>query len=199
MRAGQPVTIQYRLGVRGEVTPGTHITNSAHLGWDGGQLRLGPVTTVITLPHHAYMFGPNGATWRHEYGVALTVPPGAVTDTTRFEFKPTVTGTQVISGPPGWIYAHRAFEYTAFRFGEEVRQFNRPLTITLRYGDADAAGLKRETLRLWARNGPGEPWAMLSEPARAMSGTLAFTATCFTEFALYGRGARETWLPMTRH
>ena len=198
VRAGQPVMIQYRLGIHGEVTPGTHITNGIHLSWSDGELRLGPVTTVVTLPHYAAMFGPNGGAWRHEYGVTLTVPPGAVTDTTRFEFKPRVTGTQVISGPPGWIHAHRAFEFTAFRFGEPVRQFNQPLTITLRYGDADVTGLKRETLRLWTRTGPGEPWAMLGEPARAMSGTLAFTTTHFTEFALFGRGVYETWLPMTQ-
>jgi hypothetical protein len=31
-----------------------------------------------------------------------------------------------------------------------------------------------------------------------MSGRLDFTTTHFTEFALFGRAARETWLPMMR-
>jgi hypothetical protein len=196
VRAGQPVTLQYRLGVRGDVTPGLVLTNAARLEWGGGQLRLGPVTTVVTLPHHAYAFGPGGGEWRHGDGVSLTVPPGAVSDTTRFEYRQLFTGTQPISGPPGLKYAHRAFELTAYRFGQEVRQFGQPLTITVPYSDADVAGMNRETLRLWHREGPGQPWAQLGEPARVMSGALAFTTTHFTEFALFGRPACEVWLPI---
>ena len=33
VRAGEPLTLQYRLGVEGVVTPGTVITNVARLGW----------------------------------------------------------------------------------------------------------------------------------------------------------------------
>jgi hypothetical protein len=43
-----------------------------------------------------------------------------------------------------------------FRFGE-VHQFA-PITITVHYNDTDVIGLKRETLRLWYRNGIGKPW-----------------------------------------
>jgi hypothetical protein len=196
VRAGQPITLQYRLGVRGDLTPGMPLTNGAHLAWGGGQLRIGPVTTVITLPRDAHAFGPGGGEWRHGDGVSLTVPPGAVTDTTRFEFRSLFTGTQPISGPPGLMYAHRAFELTAFRFGQEVRQFGQPLTLTVAYSDTDAAGLKRETLRLWYREGPGQPWARLGEPVQAMSGTQAYTTTHLTEFALFGSGAFEARLPI---
>jgi hypothetical protein len=102
--------------------------------------------------------------------------------------------TEIISGPPGLMYAHRAFELTAYRFGE-VHQFGQPLTITLHYSDTDVIGLKRETLRLWSRNGESEPWAMLGEPVRVMSGTLSFTTTHFTEFALFAEGAYRVYLP----
>ena len=119
-------------------------------------MQLGPVTTVVTLSHGTLALGPNqGGQLRHQHGVTLTVPPGAVTDTTRFRCRPLFTDTQPISSPHGLMFAHRAFELTAFRFGQEVRQFRRPLTITVNYTDT---GLKHETLRLWARTGSGEPW-----------------------------------------
>jgi hypothetical protein len=195
VRAGEPLTLQYRLGVEGMVTPGAVLTNLAHLRWMSGSMQLGPVTTVVTLPHYARMIGPNGDEWQHEYGVTLTVPPGAVTDTTRFQFRP-LTDTDIISGPPGLMFAHRAFEVTAFRFGQDVRQFGQPLTITVHYSDTDVAGLKRETLRLWYRNSVGEPWAMLGEPARVMSGAHVYTTTHLTQFALFGEAEYRVFLPM---
>ena len=197
VRAGQPLTMQYRLGVEGVVTPGTVITNVAGLGWGGRHMQLGPVTTVVTLPHGMLALGANqGGQLRHQYGVTLSVPPGAVTDTTRFQFRPLFTDTHPASSPGGLMFAHRAFELTAFRFGEQVRQFNRPLTITVNYTDTDVTGLKRETLRLWTRSGPGERWAMLGEPARVMSGALTFTTTHFTQFALFGEGKYRAHLPV---
>jgi hypothetical protein len=158
-------------------------------------MQLGPVTTVVTLPHGAMALGPyQGGELRHEYGVTLTVPPGAVTDTTHFQFKP-LTDTDIISGPPGLMFAHRAFEVTAFRFGQGVHQFGQPLTITVHYSDTEVAGLKRETLRLWYRDGQGEPWAMLGEPARVMSGTHVYTTTHLTQFALFGEPGYRVFLP----
>ncbi len=187
--------MQYRLGIEGVVTPGTVLTSLARLRWMSSSMQLGPVTTVVTLPHYARMIGPNGDEWQHEYGVTLTIPPGAVTDTTRFQFKP-LTDTDIISGPPGLMYAHRAFEATAFRFGQDVHQFGQPLTITVNYSNADVAGLKRETLRLWYRNGQGEPWAMLGEPVRAMSSTHVYSTTHLTQFALFGEAVYRVFLPM---
>mgnify|MGYP003389033402 CR=1 FL=1 len=157
---------------------------------------LGPASAVITRSQGELALGPNQAgQLQHGFGFSLTVPHGAVTDTTRFEFRP-LTGTSVLTGPPGLFYAHRAFELTAFRFGEEVRQFNRPLTLTLTYSNTDVAGLNRDSLRLWYRNGKGEPWAMLGEPARHVSGTLDVITTHFTEFALFAEGETKVFLPM---
>jgi hypothetical protein len=195
VRAGEPLSLQYRLGVEMTTTPGTIIANGAVLRWSSGEMQLGPVTTVVTMSQNAYMFGPNGGEWAHQYGVTLTVPPHAVTETTRFQFRE-MTPTEIISGPPGLMYAHRAFELTAFRFGE-VHQFGQPITITVHYSDTDVIGLKQETLRLWYRNSAGEPWAMLGEPVRVMSGTLSFTTTHFTQFALFAEGAYKVYLPLT--
>lgn len=59
-------------------------------------------------------------------------------------------------------------------------------------------GLKRETLRVWTRPGPGEPWAMRGEPARVMSGALTFTTTHLTQFALFAQGRYRVCLPLAR-
>jgi len=160
-------------------------------------MQLGPATTVITLPHGALALGPNqyGEVY-HRYGVTLTVPPGAVTDTTRFQIGPLFTDKKPGNPPARMIFANRAFEINAYRFGHQVRQFNQPLTITLAFGEADAPGLNRETLRLWTRSGPEGPWAMLGEPVRVMSGSLSFTTTHLSQFALFGRGRYQTYLPL---
>jgi uncharacterized repeat protein (TIGR01451 family) len=197
VQAGEPVSVQYRLGVESVVTPGTVITNQAWLSWAGKRMRLGPVTTVVTLPHGMLALGPHQeGQLSHQYGVTLSVPPGAVTDTTRFQLRPLFTDTHPVSPPGGLLFAHRAFELTAFRFGDHVRQFNRPLTITVNYTDTDVSGLKRETVRLWTRTGPDGPWSMLGEPVRRISGTLAFTTTHFTQFALFGEAQYQSFLPV---
>jgi hypothetical protein len=197
VRAGEPLTLQYRLGVEGVVTPGTVITNVAHLHWGGRHIRLGPVTTVVTLPHGMLALGPTqGGQLRHQYGATLTVPPDAVSETTRFQLRPLFTVTRPISPPGGLLFAHRAFEINALRFGEHVRQFSRPLTITVHYTDVHVAGLKRQTLRLWTREGPEGPWAKLGEPAGVMSGALAFTTTHLSQFALFAEPNAPVYLPM---
>jgi len=197
--AGHPLLLQYRMGVEGDVTPGELITNAAMLQWAGRQLQLGPVTTVVTLPHGMLGLGPyQGGQLQHRYGVTLTVPPGAVTDTTRFECHP-MTQTHV-TPPGGLMFANRAFEMKALRFGEPVGQFNAPLTVTIHYSDTDVVGLKRETLRLWARSGPEAPWLMLGEPLHVAPNTLTFTTTHFSEFALFGEAMYTMYLPLAlRH
>ncbi|MBL7202078.1 MAG: hypothetical protein ISS56_18210 [Anaerolineae bacterium] len=197
VRAGEPLTFQYRLGVEGVVTPGEVISNQAMLGWDGHQMQLGPVTTVVTIPHGVMGLGPYQAGQvYHRHGVTLSVPPGAISDTTRFQLGPLFTDTKPISPPGGLLFAHRAFEVNAFRFGEPVGHFSAPLTITVSYTDADVAGLKRETLRLWTRAGPGGPWAMLGEPSGVTSGTLSFTTTHLSQFALFGEAKYRAYLPV---
>jgi hypothetical protein len=186
--------------VEGVVTPGTTLTNTAMLRWGDHQMQLGPVTTVVTLPHGALALGPNQAGQvAHRHGVTLTVPPGAVTDTTRFQLGPLFTDTNPSNSPARLIFANRSFEINAVRFGHQVAQFNGPLTITVSYTDTDAPGLRRETLRLWTRSGPEGPWAQLGEPARVMSGALAFTTTHLSQFALFGRADYQIFLPLITH
>ena len=200
VRAGQPFTLQYRMGVEGDVAPGTVISNAAGLAWGDQHMPLGPVTTVVTLPHNMLALGANqGGHLYHQHGVTLSVPAGAVSDTTRFQLGPLFTDTHSIPSPRGLLFAHRAFELSAFRFGQDVHQFDRPLTITVDFTDTDVMGLKLETLQLWTRSGPQGPWAMLGEPARVMSRTMAFTTTHFSQFALFGEPRNRAFLPVIAH
>jgi hypothetical protein len=194
VQAGEPVQLRYRLGVEGDVAPGTVLSNVAVLGWHSQQVQLGPVNTVLTVPHGVMGLGPEqGGEVGHRYGVTLTVSPGAVSDTTRFHLAPLPPDAPPIVPPGGLWFAHRAFQVVAYRFGQPVGHFQAPLTVTVGYSQADVAGLKRETLRLWTRSGPGEPWAAMGEPAYAISGTIAHTTTHLSEFALFGEPEEQAW------
>jgi hypothetical protein len=197
VRAGEPKQLQYRLGVLGEVVSGTEIANGVQLAWQGGQMDIEPITSTVNLPPFARMIGPQGFTWRHAEGVDIEVPPHAVTETTRFEFSPIFTDTQTVQGPPGWLFAHHAFELTAFRFGE-VSQFGQAITLTLHLGGQEWAGLERNSLRLWYRNGPGEPWKRLGEPVQSSPDSISFQTDHFTQFALFGEPIYRIHLPFVQ-
>ena len=131
VRAGEPLTLQFRAGVEGDVPPGTVITNTARLSWTGMQTRPGPVEKTVTMVPEAKMIGPAGYHWQHANGVSITVPPGAVAETTRFEYRSLFTETAPAEAPYAYLFAHRAFELNAFHFGEQ-NQFEQPVTLTLR-------------------------------------------------------------------
>lgn len=193
---GQPLQLQYRLGIEGDVPPGAVISNVAEMRWAGQQMQLGPVETAVILPDGMMSVGPGqGGQLRHQYGVTLTVPPGAVTDTTRFQFQPDFADAPPVDPPGGMFFANRAFTLNAYRFGEPVGQFNAPLTITLNFSDCDVLGLKRETLRLWTRTGPGESWELMGEPIQVASNTMTFVTTHFSQFALFGKAGNRVYLP----
>ncbi len=92
--------------------------------------------------------------------------------------------------------AHRFFELNAYHFGEQ-HEFGETIRLVLRLKPEEIAGLNRETLRLWYRSGPGEPWAMMmGEPAWLSEDTLAFSTDHFTQFALFGTGLHQIYLPL---
>jgi uncharacterized repeat protein (TIGR01451 family) len=195
--AGEPKQLQYRLGVLGDVVSGTEIVNGAHLAWQGGKMDIETVTSTVNLPPYARMIGPQGFTWRHADGVDIEVPPHAVTETTRFEFRPVFTDTQPVQGPPGWLFAHHAFELTAFRFGE-ITQFGQAITLTLHLNGQEWAGLERNSLRLWYRNGLGEPWKRLGEPIQSGPDSISFQTDHFTQFALFDEPIYRVHLPFVQ-
>jgi hypothetical protein len=197
LHAGEPVRLQYRLGIPGDVPTGTLVTNRAYVHWQGGDLELAPASVAVVLGADDHMFGPQGGEWQHAYGVTLQVPPNAVTETTRFQFRPMFSQDPPPELPPGWQWAHRAFEITAFQFGE-LHRFNQPITITVAYTPQDIVGMNQKSLRLWYRNSSGEPWAMLGEPVRNQNGLVSFQTDHLTEFILLGQGEYRLFLPVLR-
>ncbi len=197
VRAGEPLVLQYRLGIEGDVPPGDPITNRAHLSWNGGEMDLEPVTVQAYLGENDRMFGPQGGQWQLQFGLTVDVPQNAVQEQTRFEFRPLFEETPPVDAPGGLLFAHRAFTMNAFQFGE-VHQFAEPLTFTLRFGQDDVAGLNGDTLRLWYRSSAGEPWAMLAGPQQIQNGQITVQTDHLTEFALFAQGANRIYLPMAR-
>jgi hypothetical protein len=189
LSAGEPLQLQFRLGIEGNVPPGTEVVNRAQLSWQYGQIELEPAVISTYLDSGDYMIGPGGGQWQHAYGVTLDVPPHAITETTRFQFRPLFTLDPPVDVPPGWQFAHRAFELTAFQFGE-LHRFNQPVTITVSYNPENVAGLDPYTLRLWSRNSSGELWAMLGEPSRHQNGQVSFQTDHLTEYVLLGQSYR---------
>lgn len=189
----ESLTFQYRLGVEGDFPPGEFLQNRVGLQWSGGGMDLPPVETLIVLTDDDHMFGPGGGEWRHTWGLALEVPPGAVQEQTRFEFKP-------LSGapddpPPGWSFANRAFELNAYRFGE-VNQFKESLELRLQYKPGDIGELYRNSLRLFYRNRETEAWKMLGEPLQNSNGEITFQTNHFTQFALFGKPEFQVMVPL---
>lgn len=193
--ANEPLVLRYRLGIDGDLPAGEQVTNRARIQWSGGEMDLEPVEVLTYVTDDDHMFGPGGGEWQHAWGLTLTVPPNAVTETTRFQFRPLPEDPP--DAPPGYVYAHRAFELSAFQFGE-IHRFNEPIQMAIRYGQDDIEGVLPRSLRLWYRAGPGEPWAMLGEPLQHQNGQITFSTDHFTEFALFGEAGYEIMLPMVR-
>jgi uncharacterized protein DUF11 len=196
--AGEALTLAYRLGLESTITPNLVLSNVAVLGWTGHQIRLGPVTaTVVAMPDGAIALGPDeGGQLTHTCGVTVEIPPPAVTDTIQLRLGPVYTDMRPADPPGGLFFAHRAIALTAHRFGTPVGAFNCPLTITMNYAEADLDGLRRETLRVWTREGPDGPWGLLGAPTYGLSGTLRFTTTHLSEFALFAEPKYATSLPL---
>ena len=158
-------------------------------------MQLGPATTVVNMPQLAHMIGPLGCQWKHDNGTSIDVPAGAVPEMTRFEHQWMFKSGQPDDAPAGKLYANRAFEMKAFRFGE-VYEFDRPITIRMRLNAGEIVGLKRASLKFWYRESPGDPWKMAGEPAWSSEDEISFSANHFNQFALFGNGAYSVHLPI---
>lgn len=191
--ANEPLVLRYRLGIDGDLPPGDRLINQARIHWIDGEMDLEPVETLVYLSEDDHVIDPEGGQWQHAWGLTLTVPPNAVQEATRFQFR--AMPADPPDAPPGWKFAHRYYELNAFQFGE-IHQFNEPVEMTIRYGQEDVDGVIPRTLRLWYRAGPGEPWAMLGEPLQHRNGEITFSTDHFTEFALLGEEGYELKLPM---
>ena len=77
---------------------------------------------------------------------SVEVPAGAVTTTTTLLYTAHPTAT----APSGFKFAGHAFALDAYRDGQKLSglALSKPLTVTIRYTDADVAGIDENTLVL---------------------------------------------------
>jgi ELWxxDGT repeat protein len=156
----------------------------------GAQASAGPAigsTLVSTNPQG------NGAT--------ILIPPGAATQSTTFVYTPITTETTM---PPAFTFAGHAFTLDAYQGGVKLDSFSfqKPITVTLTYADADVAGLAEGTLKLYHKSG-GE-WvdaATSCTPAstymRDSAQNQVTLAVChLTEFGLFGSRS-QVYVPLT--
>jgi len=197
VRAGETLTLQYRFGVEGDVPPGAIIRNTATVEWDGQSLQLGPVESVVTMPQYAWMVGPLGYAWKHASGVEVDVPPESVPEPTRFEFQWMYTAGPPDSIPAGYVYANRAMELNAFRFGE-IHEFDLPIAVSVDVDPALVNQFGRERLIIRYRNQTGEPWLSMGPPTWVDEDTLVFTTDHLTQFALFAASTFRIHLPYIR-
>lgn len=201
VHSAQPTVLQYRLGIEADVPQGTLLTNQARLHWwdsNAGvdrEFELEPVTVRVSLAEQVMMIGPQGGQWQPEQDFTLTVPPLAVQETTRFQFKPRFENEAPDSAPPGWFFAGYGFDLGAFQFGE-VHQFDQPLEFAFHDREQNMTGLLSGSLRLWYRPGPDSNWEIAPEPTLHQDGLIIFESDHLTEFALFARGAHRIHLPM---
>jgi predicted outer membrane repeat protein len=120
----------------------------------------------------------------------IHVPVGAVTDATTLTYSPLSS----VTPPSGLIFAGHAFVLDAYRSGLRLRDFafQSPVTITIRYSNADANGTHESQLVLLYRN--GNDWqdvATMCTPPSTYSrdpiGNSISVRIChLSEYALFG-------------
>jgi hypothetical protein len=135
------------------------------------------------------------------YTITIEIPGYAISETLTLVH--TVFTTITTSPPPDHLFAGRAFDLTAYQWGQPQPGFTflHPVTFTVRYSDADVADLDEGALALWWRD--GDIWSTegLSVTQRlTATNVLVVQATHLTEFALFGKraGSKGTrvYLPM---
>jgi parallel beta-helix repeat protein len=92
----------------------------------------------------------------------LDVPAGAVTESTTIRYAP--KDPQAVTGvPPDLAFGNHAFDLDAYRGGSLIPgfTFEKAVMLTVKYSDADMAGLDEETLALHRWTGSG--WEEIGE------------------------------------
>lgn len=125
---------------------------------------------------------------------AISFPAGAVAGDVTVTFRPLAAPT----APTGELQAVRGFTLEARNAGGQlVTSFAKPLTLTVRYTDAEVAGMYEPGLSLayW----DGDSWASLLPCAGCShdraTNTITVSLSHFTEFALLAEDASATYLP----
>ena len=120
-------------------------------------MRAAPDLGADEYPYGAVLFPATGITFVYTDSQGLTttveLPAGAVTEVLALTFVPLVSPTHPLS--PGMAFAGHAFDLDVYRDGEHLPgyAFQRPVTVTIRYSDADVEGISEKSLGLYYWSG----------------------------------------------
>ncbi len=138
----------------------------------------------------------------------ILVPPGALDSMTTFTFlpRPAPVETQNLASLRLVFAGNRFLLSAAGAAGEPVAAFDLPLTLTLRYSDADILDIPEASLALYIWSGDVSGWldAITACPGGTykhdlVANTLSLPLCHLTEFGLFGSWA-YTFLPLVgRH
>ena len=125
----------------------------------------------------------------------VVLPSRAVSSTTTVTVAPTAKATATASRPVptgSSIVGDYAYNFTAARGTTAVTSFNKALTVTLTYTNAQAAGLSEGTLKIHYWDDTTSAWVALEDSAvNTATNTVTATTTHFTYFAILGTAAEE--------
>lgn len=178
------------------------INNSASVWGDG--IDPDPINdtaatiSTATLDATGTITPDSGGTVTGGDGVSVQFPPGAVTETLTVTYTSEVMPSQSL---PNGTMVLRSFSLEAFTSaGQPVPQFNRAVTITIDYTDADltARGILENTLNVTFWN--GSVWVNLLPcdgcGVDTFNNRLTIVLDHFTEFAVSGSGEHRLFLPL---
>jgi hypothetical protein len=133
---------------------------------------------------------------------SLQIPSGAVTETTQLFFTP--SNLARLPTPSGSAYAQHAFELESYRDRQMLPNlsFERPVTVTIEYSDADLSGLDENSLSLKVWDESAGEWVNAanscippSMPDRHLDENWLGVEICHqSRFALFGQ--YQVYLPL---
>jgi hypothetical protein len=159
-------------------------------GTGGGGGASTPTTTTGAITINAASGGTATATTAENTKATVEVPAGAITANTTINVAPTVktdaaVATAITSTPSGLsVVGGFVYNLTATSGGASVASFNKTLTLTFTYTDAQVAGLNEANLTVYRWT--GTQWAALPSTVSTVTNTIKATTTQFSYFAVMG-------------
>jgi len=185
--ASTAIDIGINAGVTNDIDGHHRPYNAPDLGADEVIATSVPTDTKSTLIYTDTQGSPT----------IIQVPGDAVTIETTLVYTPLETATTL----SGFSFAGHAFELDAYRNGVYLPgfTFEKPITITLHYSDADVAGLDEDSLKLEYWNESTSAWgdaACGAYDRHPDKNWLAVPICHLSQFALFGESEYIIYLPL---
>ena len=174
---GTPIsqTMRHRLTIESDDAVGNHTSKSI---------------CFIVIPANARIILASGGSYncidKDGLPYGLVIPAGALSDDIAVVMDEPMT---IPAGPVGLVFAGHTLEAKAESLanGNPVDTFNKPLTITINYSDADIVDLDESTLKLFYWEADAKQWQPLPSVVNTELNFINAYAGQFTVFAIFGQ------------